>query len=325
MADVVCLGILVADCVGKPIEGMPERGKLALVDNMELHTGGCASNTGTALAKIGIDAAIIGKVGNDGFGDFMVNELSKYGSDCSGIVRDEVTHTSATMVMVHGDGERSFIHYIGANATLTEQDVDFDVVKRGKILHVAGTFLMPSFDGQPTANVLKKAKGLGVTTSLDTAWDSRGNWMKLLEPCLPYVDYAVPSIEEARMCTGKDEPSDVADVFLDKGVKTVALKMGDQGCYIKNKDIELRIPIYKVDAIDAVGAGDAFAAGFLTGIVNGWDLLRTGKFANAVGAFCVTALGATTGIKDLKTIEDFITEQESIPQAGCSCSNCGCG
>jgi sugar/nucleoside kinase (ribokinase family) len=318
MADVVCLGILVADCVGKPIESMPERGKLALVDSMELHIGGCASNTGTALAKIGVDAAIIGKVGNDGFGDFMVNELSKYGADCSGIVRDEVTHTSATMVMVDSKGERTFIHYIGANATLTEQDVDWNVVKNGKILHVAGTFLMPAFDGQPTANVLKKAKELGVITSLDTCWDSRGNWMKLLEPCLPYVDYAVPSIEEARMCTGKQDPSDVADVFMSKGVKTVALKMGDQGCYIKNKDIELRIPIYKVDAIDAVGAGDAFAAGFLAGIVNGWDLLRTGKFANAVGAFCVTALGATTGIKDQETIEAFIDEQETPRRTGCS-------
>lgn len=316
MADVVCLGILVADVVGKPIEKMPDRGKLSLVDVMELHTGGCASNTGTALAKIGVDAAIIGKVGDDGFGDFMVNELSKHGADCSGIVRDKTTHTSATMVMVHADGERSFIHYIGANATLREEDVDFDVIKKGRILHVAGTFLMPAFDGQPTANVLKKAKELGLITSLDTCWDSKGNWMKLLEPCLPYVDYAVPSIEEARMCAGKQDPSDVADVFLSKGVKTVALKMGDQGCYIKNKDIELRIPIYKVDAVDAVGAGDAFAAGFLTGIVRGWDLLRTGKFANAVGALCVTALGATTGIKKQDEIEAFIEQQESVPKAG---------
>jgi sugar/nucleoside kinase (ribokinase family) len=270
------------------------------------------------LAKIGIKTAVIGKVGDDGFGDFLVNALSRNGVDCSGVVRDKQAATSATMVMVHGDGERSFVHYIGANATLTEEDVDFGVIKRSKVVHIAGSFLMPALDGQPTANVLRRAREMGVITSLDTAWDSRGNWMKLLEPCLPYVDYAVPSIEEARMCTGKREPADVADVLLGKGVKTVALKMGDQGCYIKNKDIELRIPIYKVKAIDALGAGDAFAAGFLTGVVRGWDLLRTGKFANAVGAFCVTALGATTGIKDRKTIEAFIAEQEAPAESGCS-------
>jgi sugar/nucleoside kinase (ribokinase family) len=318
MAEVTCLGILVADVIGKPVDSWPERGKLMLVDTMELHTGGCAANTGTSLAKIGIDTAIIGKVGNDGFGDFMINELSKWGADCSGVVRDTKVSTSATMVTVHSDGERSFIHYIGANATLTDEDVDFEVIKRSKILHVAGFFLMPAFDGEPAARVLKKAKEIGVITSLDTCWDSRGNWMKLLEPCLPYTDYFVPSIEEARMITGKQDPADIAKVLMDKGVKTVALKMGEAGCYIRSADAELRIPIYKVNAVDACGAGDAFAAGFLAGIVNGWDLEKTGKFANAVGAFCVTAIGATTGIKDQKTIEAFMAAHDApVAESGC--------
>lgn len=311
MFDVTCLGILVADVVGKPVEHLPERGKLTLVDRMELHGGGCANNTGIGLAKIGIKTAVIGKVGSDGFGDFMVSSLKGSGVDTSGVVRDGSVATSATMVMVHGDGERSFIHYLGANATLSDDDVNWDVVKNSKILHIAGSFLMPGFDGQPTANVLKKAKQLGVTTALDTAWDSKGQWMKLLEPCLEYIDYAVPSIEEARMVTGKQDPADVAKVLMDKGVGTVALKMGSEGCYIKSADAELRIPIYRVNAVDANGAGDAFAAGFLAGLANGWDLERTGKFGNATGAFCVTALGATTGIKDQATIEKFIADQEA--------------
>ncbi|MGI6296662.1 MAG: carbohydrate kinase family protein [Armatimonadota bacterium] len=311
MNQVTCLGILVADVVGKPVECMPDRGKLMLVDRMELHGGGCANSTGIGLSRIGIKTAVIGKVGNDGFGDFMIDNLTRNGVDCKGVVRDKEAATSATMVLVHEDGERSFIHYIGANGTLKESDIDFDVVKSSKVLHIAGSFLLPGFDGEPTARVLKKAKEMGVITSLDTAWDSRGNWMKLLEPCLKYVDYAVPSIEEARMVTGKNEPADVAAALMDKGVGTVALKMGDKGCYIRSKDTELNIPIYKVDAVDALGAGDAFAAGFLAGVVNGWDLERTGKFANATGAFCVTALGATTGIKDQKTIEAFIEAQEA--------------
>jgi sugar/nucleoside kinase (ribokinase family) len=310
MIDVTCLGILVADVVGVPVDVLPARGKLTLVDRMELHGGGCASNTGIGLAKIGVKTAVIGKVGKDGFGDFVVNLLEKSGLDCSGVVRDNEFSTSATMVMVHGDGERSFIHYIGANANIKEEDINFDIIKNSKILHIAGSFLMPGFDGEPTARVLKKAKELGVITALDTAWDSRGNWMKLLEPCLEYIDYAVPSYEEAKMVTGKDNPADVANVLIDKGVKTVALKMGSDGCYIKDKDNEIRIPIYKVDAIDATGAGDSFAAGFLTGIVNGWDLEYTGKFGNAVGAFCVTALGATPGIKDQATIQKFIADRE---------------
>jgi sugar/nucleoside kinase (ribokinase family) len=123
--------------------------------------------------------------------------------------------------------------------------------------------------------------------------------MSLLAPCLPYLDYAVPSIEEARLVAGKHEPADVAKVFMDHGVGTVALKMGADGCYIRAADAEIRIPRYEVEAIDALGAGDCFAAGFLTGILKGWDLERTGRFANAVGALCVMALGATTGVKSL--------------------------
>jgi sugar/nucleoside kinase (ribokinase family) len=308
MADVTCLGILVADLVGKPVEEYPERGKLVLVDQLELHSGGCAASTGVALAKIGIKAGMIGKVGSDGLGDFMVGVLEKHGIDSRGVVRDPKAGTSGTMVMVHADGERSFIHYLGANATLTEDDVDFDLLKGTKILHVAGSFLMTAFDGEPTARVLKRAQGLGIITTLDTAWDSKGRWMSLLAPCLPYVDYAVPSIEEARMVTGKHDPADVAKVLMDHGVKVAGLKMGEEGCYIRSADEEIRIPKYDVEAIDALGAGDCFAAGFLTGILHGWDLEKTGRFANAVGACCVQALGATTGVRSL---EDTIAFMES--------------
>lgn len=306
MADVACLGILVADLVGKPVDEYPGRGKLVLVDQLELHSGGCAANTGVALAKIGVSAGVMGKVGSDGLGDFLVGVLEKNRLDSRGVVRDPKMGTSGTMVMVHSDGERSFIHYLGANAALTEDDVDFELLKGTRILHVAGSFLMPAFDGEPTARVLKRAQNIGITTTLDTAWDSRGRWMTVLKPCLPYIDYAVPSIEEARMVTGKHDPADVAKVLMDHGVKTVGLKMGEDGCYIRSADTELRIPKFDVRAIDALGAGDCFAAGFLTGVVHGWDLEKTGRFANAVGALCVMALGATTGVKSLEETLAFM-------------------
>ena len=299
MADVVCLGILVADVVGKPVDEYPVRGKLVLVDQMELHSGGCAANTAVALAKIGVETGIIGKVGSDGFGDFMIGALDRHGVDIRGIIRDRDVATSATMVMVHSDAERSFIHYIGANARLTEDDIDFGLIEGARVLHIAGSLVMAAFDGEPTARVLRKAREMGITTSLDTVWDSRGRWMDLLRPCLPYVDIALPTIEEARMITGKHTPKDVAQVLMDHGVKIVGLKMGEDGCYVRSPDVELRIPAFKVPAVDALGAGDCFVAGFLTGVVAGWDLEKTGRFANAVGAACVMALGATTGVQSL--------------------------
>jgi sugar/nucleoside kinase (ribokinase family) len=310
--DVLCLGILVADVVAKPIEEMPGKGKLQLVDAMELHTGGCASNTGYALSKLGVSTGVMGKVGTDGFGDFFVRYMESAGLDTRGIRRTSSVNTSATMVMVSGDGERTFFHYLGANAELCYDDVDFDIVKEAKILHIAGAFLMPRFDGKPAARVLKQAREQGLITSLDTAWDSKGNWMDILEPCLENLDIFMPSIEEARMITGKEEPPEIAELLLSYGIGTVALKMGEQGSYIRTNDWEISVPIYEVDAVDATGAGDAFAAGFLTGVSRGLEHREAAKLANAVGACCTTAMGATAGIKDLQETLDFMNVEQAV-------------
>lgn len=306
MADVVCVGILVADAVARPVDILPERGKLTLVDSIELHSGGCATNTGNALGKLGVDTAIIGKVGADGFGDFLVNTIEQFGVDTRGIVRDGNTSTSATLVMVSSDGERSFVHCLGANAQFCEDDIDFSIIEGTKIMHVAGAFLMPKFDGQPTANVLKKAKEMGITTSLDTAWDATGKWMETLEPALQYVDVFLPSYDEARELAKADDPEVIAKTFLDYGIKIVGLKMGSEGCYIRTADEEYRVPVYDVEAVDATGAGDSFVAGFLAGLIKGWPLEDVGRLANAVGALCVTKMGASTGILSWDETMEFM-------------------
>jgi len=304
--DVLCLGIFVADIVAKPIEDMPGKGKLALVDTMELHTGGCASNTGYALNKLGISTGLMGKVGTDGFGDFFVNYMRNAGLDIRGIKYSITANTSATMVMVSADGERTFFHYLGANAELNYNDVDFNIVKEAKILHIAGSFLMPSFDGEPASRVLKQAREWGITTSLDTAWDSKGNWLNVLEPCLQHLDIFMPSIEEARMITGKEDPSEIAEFLLSYGIKTVALKMGERGSYVRTPDWELYLPVYKVETVDATGAGDAFAAGFLAGVAKGWSYKDAARLGNAVGACCVTAIGSSAGIKNMDETLEFM-------------------
>ncbi|HUT74000.1 MAG TPA: sugar kinase [Armatimonadota bacterium] len=306
MPEVVCVGILVADVLAKPVDVFPERGRLTLVDRMELHTGGCAANTAVGLARVGVSTGLIGRVGDDGFGDFYMSAMQREAVDACGIIRDPAANTSSTMVLVHGDGERSFIHCLGANAALRAQDVDLDAIAGAKVLHVAGTFLMPALDGEPTARLLREAKRRGIITSLDTAWDSTGRWMELIEPALPHLDYFVPSIEEARRITGADDPADIAQVLFGHGVGVVALKMGDAGCYVASRDQRLRLPSFEVATVDATGAGDAFAAGFLAGVVEGWSLEQTARFANAVGALCVLAVGTTAGIKNMDETREFM-------------------
>jgi len=308
MFDVTCVGILVADAIAKTVDELPGRGKLALVDRLQLFTGGCAVNSGIALARIGLNVAIIGKIGDDGFGKFIYNSLKDENVNVDGLVVDPKSSTSASVVLVDSGGERSFLHSLGANAEFTDSDVDYSIIENSRIVFVAGTMLMPNFDGEPCARVLKRSKEMGKITALDTAWDSKGRWMKVLEPCMKYIDYFMPSYEEAVQLSGKEKPEDIADVFLSMGVKTAVVKLGKDGCFIKDSGGEKHsIPTYEdIKPVDTTGAGDSFAAGFLTGIAKGWSLYECGKFANAVGTHCVMAVGATTGIKSLEEIKAFM-------------------
>lgn len=298
MSQVACLGIFVADVVGKPIDAFPAKGTLAAVERMELHVGGCAANTGLGLAKLGIPVATLGRIGADGFGDFLLHTLSAASVNIGGMVRGGSEATSATMVAVDAAGERTFLHYPGANAAYTAADVDWTIIEAADILHIGGPFLMPRFIGDGCAETLRRAKSLGKTTTLDTVWDPSGRWMTVLEPSLPFLDYLLPSWEEARHLTAHDNPADIAQVFLDKGVGCVGLKLGERGSYLRTASgEEWTLPAVAVEAVDALGAGDAWAAGFLCGLSRGWALERVAQFANAVGACAVQALGATTGIR----------------------------
>lgn len=290
---IVCLGIMVADVVGRPVVDVPQPGRLSLVDEMSLHTGGCAVNAATVLARLGLPVEVIGKVGPDPFGDFLIQALVRRGIGSSGVRRDPQIGTSATMVMVSPDGERRFIHYIGANARLTRDDVDMSLVKNASILHIAGSLVLPGIDGQPTADLLREARLAGVTTFLDTVWDATGRWMDLMGPCLPYIDYFVPSLPEAQAMVSLEDPYQVAKALLEQGVGTVGLKMGADGCLVMNRSGEThRLPAFQITAIDATGAGDSFAAGFIAGVWHGWSLEETARLANATGALSVMGVGA---------------------------------
>lgn len=307
MAEIVCLGIIVADVIARPVDAYPQRGELSLCREMRPSIGGCAANTGIGLQKLGVPTAIIGKVGRDGFGDLVRDILQSHGVETKGMVTDEKTATSATMVMIASDGERSFIHYTGANAEFIDADVNWDIVRGAKLLHVAGHFVMPKFDGVPCAETLKRARQMGLKTALDTVWDASGAWMEKLQPVLPYIDYFVPSFHEARQCfPNLHTPQDVARAFQDEGVGVVALKMGEAGSYVRNGNEEWLLPAYEVQSVDATGAGDAFAAGFLAGVVRGYDLEICGRLGNAVGACCVTQVGTVAGIRSLDETLKFI-------------------
>lgn len=305
---IVCTGILCADILGKTINELPAKGKLSLADEISMQVGGCAANVAIGMAKLGFPPAIIGRVGQDGLGNFIRRTLLDMDVNIEGLKMDEEYSTAASMVMIDASGERTIIHAMGANAAFCFNDIQLDIVNRAKILLIAGTFLMPSFDGEGTRALLSYANENGVICCMDTAWDSTGKWLHKIESALQYLDWFMPSYDEAVELSGKTIPSEITRFFLEKGVKNVVIKLGNEGCFVQEgNNYGYLVPSYKnIVAIDSSGAGDSFCAGFIIGLNQGWTVHDCAVFANAVGAHCVMKVGTTAGIKSMQEVLDFI-------------------
>ena len=297
--DVVTVGVVCADVLVRPVEQFPDRGKLALVPELEIHLGGLAGVTAAVLCRLGAKAAFIGRLGQDGFGDYIINDLKSHGVDVSHVRRTSQCGTSATVVLIGDDGERTFLHHLGTNVLTSEEDVDFGFVSQAKILHWGGASITPGLDGAPIGRVFKKAHELGLKTSMDTCFDGKGIWFPHIEHALPHLDIAMSSLEEARNYTGKQTPEEIADFYRSFGVETVMVKTGADGLFVKNGREAHYVRAHQVPVVDTTGAGDAACGGFLYGYVRGWDLLRCGRLANAVGALTVQVMGGADGVRSL--------------------------
>ncbi len=309
--DVLCVGIMVADAVVKPVDALPDKGGLNMVGRIEVFSGGGAMSASINLRKLGITSALIGKVGNDDFGRILLDVLRRGDVPTEGIAIDGEEGTSASIVLIDSAGERSFLHHKGANDTLSIDDISWELVERSGIIFVSGAMIMRAFDGDPCARFLKRCREMEKTTVLDTALDESGDWDAVLRGSLPQLDYFLPSYEEARAITGKETPEEIAENLLSRGAGCAVIKLGSRGCYVRDrKDADgFYVDAFKgVRVVDTTGAGDAFCSGFLYGLSKSMSLRECAILANAVGAHATMAFGATGGMKSYGEIKKFIEE-----------------
>lgn len=300
-------GNIVVDVIGKPIDRLPERGRLLLIDTLETHVGGNGPNVAAALARLGVPASLSGRLGDDPYGRFVLSSLEAEGVDVSTVTRGNGV-TGVTLVAVDSTGERSFIHHLGENARFGPDDIDWERARDHAIFLLTAHFVLPAMDGAPAAAVLKQARELGMRTALDVCWDREERWGSLLAPCLPHLDYFLPSEEEARMLSGESEPSRMADTFLAQGCGAVAIKRGDKGSFFRQGVVTIETKAFSVPVVETTGAGDCFVAGFLTGVLGGWEWAETLRFANAAGAHSVQSVGAVTGLRSAGEIRRWMEE-----------------
>ncbi|MBC7265101.1 MAG: carbohydrate kinase family protein [Chloroflexi bacterium] len=307
MSKIWCLGIANLDVLTQPVDRWPERGGLVLVNSTDLQIGGVALNTAVTIGKLGgIPVGLIAHIGNDLAGQVLRDSLRAMNVDTTHLVISESQPTGTCIVCVHPGGERSFLYCFGANGDLCEESAMVEDLAAGDYLHVGGALGMAQFNGQPLARLLQWAQGRGMTTSVDTTWDVTEQWWPSIAPALPHVDVFMTNELEAKHLTGQSDPWRTAECFAREGARIVIVKQGASGCYVHSEDWQGQVPAFKVEVVDTTGAGDAFAGAFIYGLARGWGVEQATTFANAVGALCVTALGATTGVRSCSETLDLI-------------------
>lgn len=308
MKKVICIGSVTTDVIVSPADSIPTPGTLRAVDSVSMHVGGCASNAAVDLAKMGVPVTLSCKVGKDSFGSFVKDTCSAAGVNVDGVVVDDTVSTTVSIACISSAGERSFMYNPGSTSAFVKEDISEKLIDDNDIIFVAGAMLLTKFDGKPCAELMKEAQAKGKYTIMDTAWDFEDIWLPKIREVLPYLDLFMPSVEEAAKLTGESDPQKIADRLFEMGAKNVIVKVGKDGALICPAGQErVILPTYRaIKPVDTTGAGDSFCAGFIAGLAQGWDYYRSGAFANAVGTHCIMAIGASTGIKTIPEILEFM-------------------
>ncbi len=286
MNRVVVCGNVVFDILARPVEEVRWEAT-TIVENVEQQLGGNAGSTSYTLAKLGVPVSVASLIGRDATGETVLQHLEAVGVETS-LVRYVDAPTSIAIALVRRNGQRALLYQLGA---ASEDFPAFTNPADATHFHLAAVYRMRHLRRIAPA-FLRKAREAGLRTSLDAQWDTEGEWMKVLAPSLPWVDYALLNEDEAFRLTGHHDPGDAAKVLLDLGAGHVIIKRGAGGCWADGAEIAG----HPVNAIDTTGAGDCFSGGFIAGLQRGMSVEEAARLANAVGALAVQRVGATAGV-----------------------------
>lgn len=305
--DCLCVGLAVADHLCRPISHLPKAGELVVADRLELATGGCAANAAVDLARLGVNAGIVARVGDDIFGEFVRREMQRQSVETTRLITTPDCQTSGTLIVNVQNEDRRFIHAFGANAELDGSELTNQELRNTRILYVGGYFAMPKLTPGALVRWFEQCRPAGVTTLLDVVIPGPGEYEKPLKTVLPHTDFFLPNTDEAKIMTGFSSPLDQARCFQDWGAKSVIITCGSEGTVVLTSTDHFRAEAFRMDFVDGTGSGDAFDAGFIYGLLQGKDLRRCVELGSALGASAVRQIGATAGVFTEAELEEFLS------------------
>jgi sugar/nucleoside kinase (ribokinase family) len=305
--DCLCAGIVVADFLCAPVTHVPAAGGVVMTDAISTAIGGCASSVAMDLAKIGRRAAVVGLVGADMPGRFVRDELAQGGVDTTHLAETPAAQTSATLVINVRGEDRRFIHTFGANAEFDGRQIAPALVRQARVLYLGGFYLMPRLTAERVVEMFRCAREAHVPTVLDVVLPDPQICREQLDQVLPWTDVFLPNVDEARQLTGLADPLEQARVFRDAGAETVVITCGGDGAVLAGKAGTLRSGRFPVDFVDGTGSGDAFAAGYIAGLLDGSAPEKCLEIGSALGASCVRRAGATTGVFTRCELDEYLS------------------
>lgn len=314
--DVLSVGLIVADHICSPIAAFPPAGGLVTTDHLELTIGGCAANVAVDLAKLNVRVGIVGRIGHDPLGHFVRESLEQHGVYCGHVAVSQTAQTAGTLVVNVRGEDRRFIHAVGANAELSGQEVTEEALQGCRVLYVGGFGLNAALSGENVGQMFARARELGVLTILDVVIGDPELARRMYPAALPHADLFLPNRDEAEILTGLSDPWLQAAEFRRLGARQVIITAGPHGAFVIDRDGQRwHAPAYPVQQIDGTGGGDAFVAGVIYGLLQqaGWEACL--QYGAALGASCVQAAGATTGVFREAELLQFVQEhpQELVP------------
>jgi len=299
--DILVVGELNIDLILNDIPSLPKVGTEILANDMNLTLGSSSAIFASNISTLGAKTSFIGKIGDDSFGQYILQTLKDKNVITDYIITSKTEKTGATIVLNYGE-DRAMVTYPGAMKELSSSDIPNDTLKLAKHLHISSIFLQPQLKESLT-DLLLRAKGLNLTTSLDIQWDPDEKWDFDYKNTLPLIDIFLPNEKEILAITKKNNIDDAIN-SLKHTANIIAIKRGNKGSLIYYKgEIKKKTPFINKKVIDAIGAGDSFNAGFINSFVNNNDIDTCLTNANLMGAINTTGIGGTGAFTNITAVK----------------------
>jgi 2-dehydro-3-deoxygluconokinase len=310
MLDVVTFGEAMAMFVAE------ETGELHQVKRFMLRLAGAETNVAVGLARLGLGVGWVSKVGNDPFGQYIRESLTKENVDISKVVMDPDYPTGFQLKskVTSSDPEVVYFRKGSAASRLEPADLSDSYFTSASHLHLTG--IPPALSSTMRAvseHVLVLMREHGRTISFDpnlrpSLWKNEAEMVGEINRLAIRADWVLPGIAEGEILTGYSKPRDIAAFYLDKGVKLVVIKLGAKGAYYRTATEEGEVPGFPVkQVVDTVGAGDGFAAGVISGLLERLPISQAVLRANAIGALAVMTQGDQDGLPTREQLESFMS------------------